>query len=185
MAKRTKGRRLAQGAGLQHFETFWLVWVVTRTKSIPYAMRTACVLSSLWGARDAGHKEGSERTFLTNSTVISFSLFLSIHLQHIILFLLHIYKKWDSSDSVVTRPSAGQPRNCGAIHGMRNTMFTSPKRPNRFSGPMNLPQGTLTTELPQPGCAADYPTLSNCEIKVCAAVPPLPHVFTARCLISA
>jgi len=35
MAKRTKGRRPAQGEVLQRFETVWLVWVVTRTKSIP------------------------------------------------------------------------------------------------------------------------------------------------------
>ena len=50
---------------------------------------------------------------------------------------------------------------------------------------MNLPKGALSTGLPQRGRAADYPSLSSCEIKVCAAVPPFPHVFRARCLISA
>jgi hypothetical protein len=139
-------------------------------------MRTARVLSSFWGASDTGHKEGSERTFLANSTVICLSLFLSIYPRHIIFFLVHRYKSWDSSDSIVTRPSAGRPRNCGSIDGTGNRIFTSPKRPDRFLGPMNLPQGGggLSTGLPQPGRAADYPPLSSCEIKVCSCttIPP-------------
>ena len=130
-------------------------------------MRTACMLSSFLGASGAGHKEGCERPFLTNSTVICPSLFLSIYLQYIKLFLLQRYKSWDSWDSIVTRPSAGRPRNCGSIHGTGNRIFTSPKRPDRFLGPMNLPQGVLSTGFPQP---ANYPPLSSCEIKVCAAV---------------
>lgn len=142
-------------------------------------------VSSFLGASDAGHKDGSERTFLTNSTLICLSLFLSIYLHYIKLFLLNRYESWDSSHSTVTRPSAGRPRNSGSIHGKGNRIFISPKRPDRFLGPMNLPQGTLSTGFPQPRRAADYPTLSSCEIKVCAAVPPFPHVFTARCLISA
>lgn len=142
--------------------------------------RTACVLSSFLGASDSGHNEGSELTFLTNSTVICLYLSLSIYLQHIKLFLLHRYKGWDSSDSIATRPSAGRPRNCGSIHGTGNRIFTSPKRPDRFLGPMNLPQGALSTGLPQPGRAADYPPLCSCKIKVCAAVPPLTHVFTVH-----
>ena len=148
-------------------------------------MRTACVLSCFRGASVAGHKEGSERRLLTNKTVIRLSLFLSVYLQYIKLFLLHRYKSWGSSDSTVTRPSAGRPRNCGSIHGTGNRIFTSPKRPNRFLGPINLPQEGLSTGLQQPRRAADYTLLSSWDIKGCAGVSPFSHVFKARCVISA
>jgi hypothetical protein len=49
--------------------------------------------------------------------------------------------------------------------------------------PTQYAAGDPSPEIKRPGREAEHPPQSSVEVKNGGAIPPLPHVFTAQCLI--